>query len=274
MLCSSTGPPDATAQTRMKRKSIGVLESKKPRHGGRNVRIGWHTLNNKVNRLSLTSRSCAVGSWCIHGELCKKVADREGIWKDMNLDDANLIRLIALKSFLHGLASLVVGTTIYLELCLRRAFIWIDDIWIWYIFDLFRQCGVHHYDNKVGLLLWRMATYGFGRKSNAFEFLGWNSFWRPLNSQLLVYFDLAAFFLFKEQKGQLKERHEDTVHFSVWCVVKGASETWRDLWSVSCLWICFVSVGRVFVVRCFGFERFQYTNATGLVYFHMVAELV
>ena len=58
MLCSSTGPPDATAQTHMKRKSIVVLESKKSRHGGRNVRIGWHTLKNKVNRLSLTSRSC------------------------------------------------------------------------------------------------------------------------------------------------------------------------------------------------------------------------
>ena len=26
-----------------------------------------------------------------------------------------------------------------------------------------------------------------------------------------------------------------------------------------------------FVVRCFGFERFQYTNATGLVYFHRAA---
>ena len=48
----------------------------------------------------------------------------------MNLDDANLIRLITLESFLHGLALLVVGTTIYLELYLRRAFIWIDDIWI------------------------------------------------------------------------------------------------------------------------------------------------
>ena len=24
-----------------------------------------------------------------------------------------------------------------------------------------------------------------------------------------------------------------------------------------------------FVVRCFGFEKFQYTNATGLVYFHI-----
>ena len=39
-------------------KSIVVLESKKSRHGGINVRIGWHTLKNKVNRLSLTSRSC------------------------------------------------------------------------------------------------------------------------------------------------------------------------------------------------------------------------
>ena len=32
--------------------------SKKSRHGGRNARIGWHTLKNKVNPLSLTSRSC------------------------------------------------------------------------------------------------------------------------------------------------------------------------------------------------------------------------
>ena len=58
MLCSLTGPPDATAQTHMKRKSIVGLESKKSRHGGSNARIGWHTLKNKVNRLSLTSRSC------------------------------------------------------------------------------------------------------------------------------------------------------------------------------------------------------------------------
>ena len=58
MLCSSTGPPDATAQTHMKRKGIVGLESKKSRHGGRNARIGWHTLKNKVNPLSLTSRSC------------------------------------------------------------------------------------------------------------------------------------------------------------------------------------------------------------------------
>ena len=28
-----------------------------------------------------------------------------------------------------------------------------------------------------------------------------------------------------------------------------------------------------FVVRCFGFERFQYTNATGLVYFHRKCSL-
>ena len=49
---------DATAETHMKRKSIVGLESKKSRHGGRNARIGWHTLKNKVNLLSLTSRSC------------------------------------------------------------------------------------------------------------------------------------------------------------------------------------------------------------------------
>ena len=58
MLCSSTGPPDATAQTHMKRKGIVGLESKKSRHGGRNARIGWRTLKNKVNPLFLTSRSC------------------------------------------------------------------------------------------------------------------------------------------------------------------------------------------------------------------------
>ena len=53
---SSRCRSDATAQTHMKRKSIVGLESKKSRHGGRNARIGWHTLKNKVNLLSLTSR--------------------------------------------------------------------------------------------------------------------------------------------------------------------------------------------------------------------------
>ena len=52
------GPPDATALTHMKRKGIVGLESKKSRHGGSNARIGWHNLKNKVNPLSLTSRSC------------------------------------------------------------------------------------------------------------------------------------------------------------------------------------------------------------------------
>ena len=50
MLCSSTGPPDATAQTHMKGKGIVGLESKKSRHGGRNARIGWHTLKNMVGQ--------------------------------------------------------------------------------------------------------------------------------------------------------------------------------------------------------------------------------
>ena len=58
MLCSLTGLPDATAQTRMKKNLIVVLDSKKSKHGGRNVKIGWHTLKNEVNRLSLTSRCC------------------------------------------------------------------------------------------------------------------------------------------------------------------------------------------------------------------------
>ena len=58
ILCSLTRPPDATAQTHMKRKSIVGLESKKSKHGGRDVKIGWHTIKSKVNRLSMTSRSC------------------------------------------------------------------------------------------------------------------------------------------------------------------------------------------------------------------------
>ena len=58
ILCSLTGPPDAIVQTHMKRKSIVGLESKKFKHGGRDVKIGWHTIKSKVNCLSMTSRSC------------------------------------------------------------------------------------------------------------------------------------------------------------------------------------------------------------------------
>ena len=58
IFCSLTRPPDATAQTLMKRKSIVGPESKKFKHGGRDVKIGWHTIRSKVNRLSMTSRSC------------------------------------------------------------------------------------------------------------------------------------------------------------------------------------------------------------------------
>ena len=47
ILCSLTRPPDATAQTHMKRKSIVGLESKKSKHGGRDVKIGWHTIKAK-----------------------------------------------------------------------------------------------------------------------------------------------------------------------------------------------------------------------------------
>ena len=42
MLCFLTGPPGATAQTRMKKNLIVVLQSKKSKHGGSNAKIGWH----------------------------------------------------------------------------------------------------------------------------------------------------------------------------------------------------------------------------------------
>ena len=107
------------------------------------------------------------------------------------------------------------------------------DIWIWCIFGMFQQFGVYSYDNKVGQLLWRMATCGFGMKSDTFDHLDWNSFQRPLNSQLLVYiFGLTAFLLFKEQKGQLKKitkRQLPSLGVCV-CVVKGV----HPRWSVSC----------------------------------------
>ena len=56
MLCSLTRPPDATAQTLMTRKGIVGLESRRSKHGGRLAKIGWHSLKNKVYRLSMTSR--------------------------------------------------------------------------------------------------------------------------------------------------------------------------------------------------------------------------
>ena len=56
MLCSLTRPPDATAQTLMTRKGIVGLESGRSKHGGRLAKIGWHSLKNKVYRLSMTSR--------------------------------------------------------------------------------------------------------------------------------------------------------------------------------------------------------------------------
>ena len=45
---------------------------------------------------------------------------------------------------------------------------------------MFQQFGVCSGFNKVGQLLWRMTTCGFGRKSSIFEFSSLNSFWRPL----------------------------------------------------------------------------------------------
>ena len=37
---------------------IVVLQSKKFKYGGSNAKSGWHTLKNKVSRLSSTSRTC------------------------------------------------------------------------------------------------------------------------------------------------------------------------------------------------------------------------
>ena len=56
MLCSLTRPPDATAQTLTTRKGIVGLESRRSKHGGRLAKIGWHSLKNKVYRLSMISR--------------------------------------------------------------------------------------------------------------------------------------------------------------------------------------------------------------------------
>ena len=45
-----------------------------------------------------------------------------------------------------------------------------ETVWIWRVFGMFQRlvyAGFH----KVGQLLWRLATCGFGRKSsNTFEF--------------------------------------------------------------------------------------------------------
>ena len=43
MLCCLTGRPGVTTRTRMKKKHIVVQQTKKSKHGGSNVRTGWHT---------------------------------------------------------------------------------------------------------------------------------------------------------------------------------------------------------------------------------------
>ena len=50
VLCFLIGPPGATTQTRMKKNPIVVRRSPSM--------VGWHTLKNKVSRLSSTSRIC------------------------------------------------------------------------------------------------------------------------------------------------------------------------------------------------------------------------
>ena len=63
------------------------------------------------------------------------------------------------------------STTMYLWVCICGAFIWIDDIWIRYVFGLFHQFGVHLYDNKVGLLSMHVTTCESDVRSDVFEWL-------------------------------------------------------------------------------------------------------
>ena len=72
---------------------------------------------------------------------------------------------------------------------------------------MFQQFGVCSGYNKVGQLLWRMATCGFGMKSNTFEFLGWNSFLKTAESQLLVYFVFWPYFPVQGTEGSTGRNH-------------------------------------------------------------------
>ena len=57
MLCFLTGLPGVTARTRMKKNHFVVLQTKKSKHGGSNVKTGWHTSENKARHLLSTSRA-------------------------------------------------------------------------------------------------------------------------------------------------------------------------------------------------------------------------
>ena len=54
--CYLTGLPRKTTRIRMKKNHIGVLQSKRSKHGGNNAKIGWHTSKDKPRHWSSTSR--------------------------------------------------------------------------------------------------------------------------------------------------------------------------------------------------------------------------
>ena len=56
MPCCLTGLPRETTRIRMKKNLIGVLQSKKSKHGGNNAKSGWHTSKDKLSHWSSTSR--------------------------------------------------------------------------------------------------------------------------------------------------------------------------------------------------------------------------
>ena len=56
MPCFLTGQPRETTRIRMKKNHIGVLQSKKSKHGGNNAKSGWHTSKDKLRHWSSTSR--------------------------------------------------------------------------------------------------------------------------------------------------------------------------------------------------------------------------
>ena len=72
---------------------------------------------------------------------------------------------------------------------------------------MFQQFGVCSGFNKVGQLLWRMTTCGFGMKSNTFEFLSLNSFLETAESQLLVYWCFGRIFPVQGTEGSTGRNH-------------------------------------------------------------------
>ena len=54
--CCLTGLPRKTTRIRMKKNHIGVLQSKRSKHGGNHAKSGWQTSKDKLRHWSSTSR--------------------------------------------------------------------------------------------------------------------------------------------------------------------------------------------------------------------------